>query len=326
MNELREFLNHPINIKHFEIIEKHYKEIIEPLSFFKLIDQDVRFFLENCEDYLSIRTYFKKPDLVGRYRYYYFYAINEWIENEIDPEDLDTGVLGESHKFIIKSFIEVGDSIAVDPVVDISDGFAFNFPKTKEYLDSMPDLNERKTLLLKLKSDSLRYLATINNALLPKRYLDFPVEADIELKLINDLQELNMESNRLLPHFKKDVNAKNDLTLPTFTSEGVEYAKKALLLYFDEDIRQGFVDLLNDTRMTLNEKLVFKGNGNALAEAFKKMYVRDEVVGCTKKQFEIWIEKNFRFISNKNIKDFTLKYLNDIISGKQKLAKRSTIK
>jgi hypothetical protein len=60
--------------------------------------------------------------------------------------------------------------------------------------------------------------------------------------------------------------------------------------------------------------LVFKGNGNQLADAFKQLYEANLIVGCNKMELEKWIAKHFVYRHNNVDKEFTEGYLNGIIS------------
>lgn len=61
--------------------------------------------------------------------------------------------------------------------------------------------------------------------------------------------------------------------------------------------------------------LTFNGNGNRLADAFKKLFDTYLIVGCNKSGLESWILKHFRYSNNGQAKNYTEKYLNDIISS-----------
>lgn len=64
--------------------------------------------------------------------------------------------------------------------------------------------------------------------------------------------------------------------------------------------------------------LTFNGNGNQLADAFKQLYEANLVVGCNKTGLESWVLKHFLYRDKDKVKNFTEKYLNDIISSDTK--------
>ncbi|HWB26769.1 MAG TPA: hypothetical protein VG738_14900 [Chitinophagaceae bacterium] len=68
--------------------------------------------------------------------------------------------------------------------------------------------------------------------------------------------------------------------------------------------------------------LTFLDNGNRLADAFKQLKKSDIIGGCTQKELEKWISKNFNYKSKGQIKIFKLRYLNDIISTDKDLCKK----
>jgi hypothetical protein len=63
-----------------------------------------------------------------------------------------------------------------------------------------------------------------------------------------------------------------------------------------------------------SKPLLFKDNGNRLADAFKQLKQADLITGCQKKELEAWIAKNFQYLHRNERKHFKPKYLNDIIS------------
>lgn len=83
--------------------------------------------------------------------------------------------------------------------------------------------------------------------------------------------------------------------------------------YFPED-QCAMLEALILTGNAQNGTLVFKGNGNQLADAFKQLYEANLIVGCRKIELEKWIAKHFVYRYNNVNKEFTEGYLNGIIS------------
>ena len=75
--------------------------------------------------------------------------------------------------------------------------------------------------------------------------------------------------------------------------------------------------LLNATG-TLGEPLFFSGAGNQLADAFKQLYDSSLIVGCNKAELEEWILTNFIYRDKGIQKNYTQKYLQDMISSNTK--------
>lgn len=64
----------------------------------------------------------------------------------------------------------------------------------------------------------------------------------------------------------------------------------------------------------VQKKLIFLNGGNRLADLFKQLIDADYITGCNKKGLEEWIQKNFKYQYRGKIKEFSSKYLNDIVS------------
>lgn len=74
-----------------------------------------------------------------------------------------------------------------------------------------------------------------------------------------------------------------------------------------------------------SEKLLFKDNGNKLANVFRQLFEDQIITGCNKKELERWILQNFKYKYRGVQKDFTEHYLNDVISTEIKPCKNPII-
>ncbi|MEJ8756381.1 hypothetical protein WG947_05210 [Pontibacter sp. H259] len=83
--------------------------------------------------------------------------------------------------------------------------------------------------------------------------------------------------------------------------------------FFSKNEQHKLTRLL-DSNESPPQKLLFKGDGNKLADAFKQLYNAHLVVGITKKELEAWIAKHFVYLHRGKTTEFTPRYLNDIIS------------
>lgn len=104
---------------------------------------------------------------------------------------------------------------------------------------------------------------------------------------------------------------------PTFTGTTLGSFYELFKDYFSVEDRQYLLPLLKDnSKPTL--PLVFKGNGNQLADAFKQLYEANLIVGCTKTELEEWISLNFEYVYRDQQKTLPASYLNSIISSNTK--------
>lgn len=101
--------------------------------------------------------------------------------------------------------------------------------------------------------------------------------------------------------------------LPIFESSSISSLCNLLKPYFSE---QDFYYLENlfEIAVQVPRKLFFLSEGNKLADVFWQLYENKLVFNCNKMQLEKWIASNFQYLERGNVKDFTLKYLNKIIS------------
>jgi hypothetical protein len=87
-----------------------------------------------------------------------------------------------------------------------------------------------------------------------------------------------------------------------------------ILKDFFSPIQQNELKLLLETGINNSQHLIFLDNGNRLADAFKQLKKADLITQCEQKELESWIEINFKYTYRKAVKEYSPRYLNDIIS------------
>lgn len=95
--------------------------------------------------------------------------------------------------------------------------------------------------------------------------------------------------------------------------------------YFIKEQHKELSDLINNNIIP-GHKLIFRGVGNRLPDAFKTLFEHKIITQCNKKQLENWISLNFNYSTNKIEKPYKLKYLNDIISAFNSISKSPILK
>lgn len=100
---------------------------------------------------------------------------------------------------------------------------------------------------------------------------------------------------------------------PVFKPETVQIVFDILKDFFSLD-HQNKLEKLLETGHNTSNHLIFLDNGNRLADAFKQLKKADIITGCEQKELENWIRKNFKYRYRKEVKEYTSRYLNDIIS------------
>jgi len=115
-------------------------------------------------------------------------------------------------------------------------------------------------------------------------------------------------------HFdSKNNNTIKTLVKPIFKPESIETIYQFLKDFFAVEHQADFKNLL-ETGTDCNEKMVFLDNGNRLADSFKLLIKNDIITGCNQKELENWVSNNFSYKYRGKVKDYSLRYLNDIIS------------
>ena len=114
--------------------------------------------------------------------------------------------------------------------------------------------------------------------------------------------------------------------LPTFTDGTAEQLLNILKPYFSLEQYIPLTALIIEDKMPPTP-LVFRGNGNQLADAFKQLFDANMIVGCQQVDLEKWIAPNFLYTSNKGeIREFTEGYLNGMISTTTRPCKSPILK
>ncbi|WP_027392488.1 hypothetical protein [Aquimarina latercula] len=127
---------------------------------------------------------------------------------------------------------------------------------------------------------------------------------------------LGLYDDHGLPPFKE--NRKKGT--PVFKPSIISSLCNIIELYFSEQ-DFSYVGLLLETAQNVPKKVVFLSEGNKLADIFWQLYENKLVFNCNKMQLEQWIVANFQYLDRSNAKDFTLKYLNKIISTDHQMCK-----
>lgn len=108
--------------------------------------------------------------------------------------------------------------------------------------------------------------------------------------------------------------------LPIFENSCILSLCNLLKPYFSEQ-HFYYLETLLETAGPLPNKIFFLSEGNKLADIFWQLYENKLVFNCNKMQLEQWIAANFQYLDRSDAKDFTLKYLNKIISTDHQMCK-----
>jgi hypothetical protein len=111
---------------------------------------------------------------------------------------------------------------------------------------------------------------------------------------------------------------------PVFKSNAIPHIFDILKDFFDPVHHPQLQNLLI-TGDDIETPILFKDNGNRLADTFKKLIKSDIITGCLQTELASWIGRNFEYRSRGKVKKFTLHYLEDIISTPNEMCKKPII-
>ncbi|WP_439879678.1 hypothetical protein ACSX1A_10865 [Pontibacter sp. MBLB2868] len=139
------------------------------------------------------------------------------------------------------------------------------------------------------------------------------------------LQQLRKRTSTLLPIEREQALAATPLStiqaisasvksVPRFVEETAGELYHILKGYFTPEDQQQLLPLLQDNQPPA-APLVFHGNGNQLADAFKQLFEANLIVGCLKADLEEWISGHFAYVFRRQQRTLPTGYLAAIISS-----------
>ncbi|TDH23977.1 hypothetical protein EXU57_15915 [Segetibacter sp. 3557_3] len=165
--------------------------------------------------------------------------------------------------------------------------------------------------------------------------LSFQDHAKADVDFMHDLEDTIRARQKVLGQFEESVlkvtqvqksPEKQLFTKPIKKEEATPVFKRGIALEFYDLIKDYFktdhqpqLQSLLMKQAVPNEPLVFKSNGNQLADAFKQLFEANLIVGCNKIELINWIQEHFEYVDRGSVKSFSEKYLLDIISSNTKI-------
>lgn len=131
----------------------------------------------------------------------------------------------------------------------------------------------------------------------------------------NEIEVLNISGKSLIATKPERLTTlEQPVFLPALLPECVNTVFDIIIPYFDESDYNDVLNLLTTGKPT-NRKLLFRGNGNALAHAYKTLFESNYVAkGCEKQDVESLLFDSCCYLHRKQIKHFTEDYLHKCIS------------
>jgi len=173
-----------------------------------------------------------------------------------------------------------------------------------EFVESLSDsVKLRETFLNHLIND-------IEEALYPRETFE---EFNARMK--------NQESSKNTTENVSDkIPFNEDAGMPKFNEQVTGDFLQLMKSYFSEAHHTQLTTLIHTNTHPENQ-LIFKGNGNQLADAFKQLYEANLIVGSKKSDLEKWIAKHFLYATGEVPKEYTEGWLSSIISTDAKFCK-----
>jgi hypothetical protein len=149
----------------------------------------------------------------------------------------------------------------------------------------------------------------------------YPAETFEELKAKQ--ASLKADQNAL-PDLPVKIPYNEGAGLPKFDQQSAIDFLKIMKSYFSEEDYTQLSALINNNAVPTN-RLIFKGNGNQLADAFKQLIEANLITGCKKTDLEKWVAKNFLYGTEETPKEYTEGWVGAIISEDTKPCKSPII-
>lgn len=165
------------------------------------------------------------------------------------------------------------------------------------------------------KSDGQKIKISING----KNYAsEFDLYCKRVMQKKNELKKF-IQSLSLQSHINKEE--KTDLQRfikPIINPKHIPSVLKVFEDHLTPDDLTVFENLLR-TGEDAQQCIIFMGNGNRLADAFKQLFNAGLILRYNKKELQKWICRNFKYLYRAEIKDFKYDYLNKLISGNDEI-------
>ncbi|WP_316754583.1 hypothetical protein [Pedobacter aquatilis] len=111
-----------------------------------------------------------------------------------------------------------------------------------------------------------------------------------------------------------------DAGRPKFNHQYIDDFLQLIKTYFSEEHFNKLAALIKSGEQPASQ-LIFNGNSNKLADAFKQLYEANLIVGCNKVELEKWILKHFLYSNGDKVNEYSEGWLSAIISSDTKVCK-----
>lgn len=133
-------------------------------------------------------------------------------------------------------------------------------------------------------------------------------------------QKSPQQTEDVTPEQPTKIPYNPDAGRPKFNPQFTGDFLKLIKTYFSEEHFSQLTALIKLDEQPITQ-LIFNGQGNQLADAFKQLYEANLIVGCNKAELEKWVLKHFLYSIRDKVREYTEGWLSAIISSDTKVCK-----
>ena len=122
------------------------------------------------------------------------------------------------------------------------------------------------------------------------------------------------------PELTPKIPYNPDAGRPKFNHQYIDDFLHLIRTYFSEEHFSQLTALIKADEPPASQ-MIFNGNSNKLADAFKQLYEANLIVGCNKAELEKWILKYFLYSNGDKVNEYSEGWLSAIISSDTKVCK-----
>ena len=133
-------------------------------------------------------------------------------------------------------------------------------------------------------------------------------------------QKSHQQTEDVTPDQPTKIPYNPDAGRPKFNYQYIDDFLQLIRTYFSEEHFNQLAALIKLDEQPASQ-LIFNGNSNKLADAFKQLYEANLIVGCNKAELEKWILKHFLYSNGDKVNEYSEGWLSAIISSDAKVCK-----
>ncbi|RZK37782.1 MAG: hypothetical protein EOO90_24325 [Pedobacter sp.] len=133
-------------------------------------------------------------------------------------------------------------------------------------------------------------------------------------------QKSPQQTQDVTPEQPKKIPYNPDAGRPKFNHQYIDDFLQLIKTYFSKEHFNQLAALIKSEEQPAIQ-LIFNGNSNKLADAFKQLYEANLIVGCSKAELEKWILKHFLYSNGDKVNEYSEGWLSAIISSDTKVCK-----